>query len=206
MFDAGNRPFARAGEPQASAVPIPHAKAASATVRLLTRGEGNRLRRRLSYDSIMRANVTAATAGLACALLALLALLAGCATLPSVSFVADDAGLAALDATTSIDGSGEGVVDGAPSHPFDAGSVTPPNDAGPIDSGGALDAGPSGTCPAAPPAGATLCCGNVPCEGMAKKCMDSCTNCENDCNAGQTCCLDKNGNFEGCFGTPSECP
>jgi hypothetical protein len=29
--------------------------------------------------------------------------------------------------------------------------------------------------------------------------------CENDC-AGQTCCLDKHGNYQGCAASPSACP
>ncbi len=110
--------------------------------------------------------------------------------MPDVSFVADDAGVDAPDATRR----------------FDAGGSTPAPDAGHLDAGGAPDTGAGSTCPVAPPAGATLCCDTVPCSGLAQKCAPSCTNCENDCNTGRTCCLDKNGNFAGCYGTPSECP
>jgi hypothetical protein len=67
------------------------------------------------------------------------------------------------------------------------------------------DGSDSATCPQGIPDGASICCGPVPCKGAEASCQSECTNCENDC-PGQTCCLDKHGNYQGCAASPSACP
>ena len=73
-----------------------------------------------------------------------------------------------------------------------------------LTSDAAADSGDA-TCPQGVPQGASVCCGSVPCKGPASACQGECTNCENDC-PGQTCCLDKHGNYQGCASSPSACP
>ena len=92
------------------------------------------------------------------------------------------------------------VPDAASPPPPDASS--PP---GPLDAGAppTIDAGPPVlACPAAPPAGADLCCGAVPCVG--KKCAQVCGACA--ACAGRVCCAAANGKAASCAATTSACP
>ena len=92
------------------------------------------------------------------------------------------------------------VPDAASPPPPDASS--PP---GPLDAGAppTIDAGPPVlACPTAPPAGADLCCGAVPCVG--KKCAQVCDACA--ACAGRVCCATANGKSASCAATTSTCP
>jgi hypothetical protein len=131
---------------------------------------------------------------------AVLALVTACESIPPIAFYRDDGGADStappLEGGSSLDGStSDGSADGA---------------GGPILDGSpdqiAPDAGDSSaaTCPATPPAGASLCCDQIPCNGDAKKCASACANCESTCNVGQTCCLAKNGSIAAC--TAAACP
>jgi hypothetical protein len=142
--------------------------------------------------------VSAASAG------ATAADLAGC-SVPDVAFVGNDAASAAdaaqvpRDGTTTGDelpelGDGQTGAD-AVGAPADAGA---PGDAVTTDGAG-------GGCPDALPSGAAVCCDSVPCKGTVHACTSACVNCSNDC-AGLACCLDKNGNFQGCAATAETCP
>jgi hypothetical protein len=113
-----------------------------------------------------------------------------CAAVPDLSF-GNDAASGSAPAT------GDGGGDGGGAIPSDA-AVTDGSATDAAPEGAAPDA--PGTCPASPPPGATLCCGVIPCVGDAKKCAAACGNC-GDCNQGQMCCLDHNGNLAGCFGS-----
>ncbi|HTQ46606.1 MAG TPA: hypothetical protein VMI75_27825 [Polyangiaceae bacterium] len=127
----------------------------------------------------------------------------GCLGVPDVTFGSDAQADRGVDtATESSPG-----LDGAE---HDAAGFDAPADASaPSDAGAPSDAfvvdGAAATCPQGVPAGASVCCGSVPCKGSASACQNECTNCENDC-AGQTCCLDKNGNYKGCAANPGACP
>jgi hypothetical protein len=119
---------------------------------------------------------------------------AGCLDVPHVSFAQD----ASADARATYDAAADastGAGDGA----ADVTAADAPADAAPDD------ASDGGTCPGSLPPGAAWCCGSVPCKGTAAKCQAECTNCQNDC-PGQTCCLDKNGNYHGCAANPGACP
>jgi hypothetical protein len=96
-------------------------------------------------------------------------------TVPHVTFIAD-----AADATEDA-----GPADGSVS-----------------DSGAPTDAG--GNCPDAIPDGASYCCDSVPCHGVKKNCVPSCSDCTTYCK-GMTCCL-KNGRYASCAPDPASCP
>lgn len=127
--------------------------------------------------------------------------LAGCASVPDVTFESDAASDSRVDASGRPDDAAveSDVADGS-SGPGDAGAADA-DAAGDVGTDGAPDA----SCPVGIPAGAAWCCGPVPCRGTASACQSECTNCENDC-PGQTCCLDKHGNYQGCAATPGACP
>jgi hypothetical protein len=99
-------------------------------------------------------------------------------------------------------------VDAAPPPPDAAppppDAAPPPPDAAPPPSD-AASSDPDVACPTSPPAGASICCGTVPCRGAASSCSDECTNCENNCSM-RACCLDHNGNYQGCADSPTACP
>lgn len=120
--------------------------------------------------------------------------LAGCLGVPEVHFDSD------------------GGLDATPDHsddvaPSDVGAEAPtgaegsPGTDATSDDGGSHEA----SCPASLPPGAAACCDTVPCRGSDAACQGECTNCKNDC-PGQTCCLDKHGNFQGCAKDPNACP
>jgi hypothetical protein len=115
--------------------------------------------------------------------------ISACATLPVLTFVGDDGG-------------GGGSVDGgARADVVATVDATPDRSVSSIDAGDSStsDAAAEATCPTGLPPGATFCCGQIPCTGAdSKKCAASCTNCENSCNVGQTCCLDTSGALTGC--------
>jgi len=120
----------------------------------------------------------------------------GCGV-PNVAFVTDAATDVGVDVATESSPGLDAADHAAPM--FDAAT----DSGAPVD---ATDAGsPDATCPDGVPAGASICCGSVPCKGSASSCQGECTNCENDC-PGQTCCLDKHGNYAGCATNPSACP
>jgi len=124
------------------------------------------------------------------------ALVTGCGV-PNVTFGPDAATDVAVDVATQS------------SPGLDATDHAAPTSDAAVDSGAPLEATDAGssdaTCPNGVPDGASICCGPVPCKGSASACQGECTNCENDC-AGQTCCLDKHGNYAGCAASPSSCP
>ncbi|HEX8794580.1 MAG TPA: hypothetical protein VF765_26725, partial [Polyangiaceae bacterium] len=122
--------------------------------------------------------------------------LTGCLDVPQVSFGPDATADAPSDETSAPDDAPAEAQDGAAdAAPADAKADAQPD--------GASDAG---TCPDALSPGAAWCCASVPCKGpTAAACQSECTNCENDC-PGQTCCLDKHGNYQGCAATPAACP
>jgi hypothetical protein len=135
---------------------------------------------------------------------------AGCINVPPVAFVGADAG-ADADASTPTDASGAADVAVRLDATIEAGQGTA--EAAVLDDGalddvaldtGALDGGTQ-VCPNAVPSGAAACCDSVPCRGSPDSCDAACTNCKHDC-AGQTCCLDGNGNYHGCATTPAMCP
>jgi hypothetical protein len=130
---------------------------------------------------------------------AAIASVVACESLPALVFYADDAGVDASvrPSDAGVSGSGDGA-------PRDAKAIL---DTSLDESAPAIDssADASNTCPAVAPPGDSICCDAIPCNGDAKKCAAACTNCENDCNVGHTCCLDKNGNFAGCYGSGA-CP
>jgi hypothetical protein len=147
--------------------------------------------------------------------LACCALSAACINVPRVAFIGADAGAdadastagdarGAADVAAGTDGTTEADQGAADAGRFDAGAL----DGGPLDAG-AFDAGvhdaTAQVCPNAAPPGAAACCDTVPCRGTPDSCDAECTNCKHDC-AGQTCCLDGNGNYHGCAATPAMCP
>jgi hypothetical protein len=171
----------------------------------------------------MRASPAARLAGLVTTMI-LAAASGACSATPDLTFgddVAIDAGPG--DAHVPAFG-GQGAYDAALS-PFDAGlsppasDATPPpsvsdaalppgtTDAGPTlppDAGptAPVDAGPVLSCPHAPPAGADLCCGAIPCVG--KKCAAVCNECA--ACAGSVCCAAANGKSASCASSTSACP
>lgn len=126
--------------------------------------------------------------------------LAACLDVPQVSF--------APDASIDVHADADGFPADAPDTSNAADSPTGAPDG--VDDVAIADAGPDGAsdggaCPGAVPPGASWCCGPVPCRGAAASCQAECTNCENDC-PGQTCCLDKHGNYQGCAANAGACP
>jgi hypothetical protein len=107
----------------------------------------------------------------------------GCGAVPDLSFESPDGGAPSAPPV-------ETISDGGPVDASEHDATAPPKpivDAGEgrVDSGGTgVDAGPSG-CPSHVPAGANLCCGDVPCVGL--KCYQEC----NECAAcsGSFCCV-----------------
>src|ERR1700722_538418 len=67
----------------------------------------------------------------------------------------------------------------------DGGDATAPADA---KTDAAIDAGQAG-CPSSPPAGATMCCGDVACNGCTAADCEKCTACAAD----QICCVHSQG-------------
>lgn len=143
---------------------------------------------------------------------------AGCAAVPDITFVPEDASsdvgagpvgeggirsppIQVLDATTPLDAT---VADASP--PYDA-TTTPPVDSGsqpadagapPYDAGEDIDA----TCGTY----AWPCCGPLQCRGPASACAAECTNCGNNCRGKGACCIDQHNNYQGCAATPAACP
>jgi hypothetical protein len=112
----------------------------------------------------MKLTLTLASKALAATALIVAAPYLGCATVPDIRFVADDAGgTAGADAATTTDGA---TTDGAPTD----GSTT-------ADGPTAIDAAPA--CTTASPAGGAMCCGAVWCIGDC-----STTNCDQCANRG----------------------
>jgi len=77
----------------------------------------------------------------------------------------------------------------------DGGDDSAPGDVGDAGMGDGDPDGAPNTCPGAPPVGATLCCGAVPCvsaNANKKHCSDDCEQCEQSC-AGLVCCVDLQG-------------
>lgn len=114
--------------------------------------------------------------------------LAGCLGVPDVHFESDGGPDATSDRSDDV-------------APSDAGVEVSTGTDATSDDGGS----PEASCPASPPPGAAACCDAVPCRGSDAACQGECTNCKNDC-PGQTCCLDKHGNFQGCAKNPNACP
>lgn len=145
------------------------------------------------------------------AALLLLPWLAGCLDVPQVTFVAADAADDARSDATGVPDDGPAASDasdasmGAQDGTGDVAVADADADATAIADTGPDDASDGGMCPGSIPPGAAWCCGSVPCKGTAAACQAECTNCENNCS-GQSCCLDKNGNYHGCAATPAACP
>lgn len=119
--------------------------------------------------------------------------LAGCLDVPQVSFAVD----ASSDVAVASDASDASLEASDGASDVTSADVTADT--------ASDDASDAGTCPGNIPTGAAWCCGSVPCKGTAAACQAECTNCENDC-PGQTCCLDKHGNYQGCAANPGACP
>jgi hypothetical protein len=97
------------------------------------------------------------------------AAVAGCEAVPTLVFPAADASVAVPDDATAL---GDGASDGGAASDAIA-------DAGDADLAEA-------SCPARPPAGATACCGSLPCGG---DCDARCSECLTKCSAlGSVCC------------------
>jgi len=128
--------------------------------------------------------------------------LTACAPIPVVEFVTEDASIPRVDASGALDAGERHAPDATV---YDAGS--PVEDASVDATREPADAGsspPSGICPTSLPEGTSYCCNVTPCRGTPDACAAECTNCENNCGA-QTCCMDHNGNYEGCASSAATC-
>ncbi len=160
-----------------------------------------------------------------------MALSAGCAPMPSLTFVDDEAGTDATLAIPDVDADGasrdaaeaprdatrdDAVINDAP--PTDATASDAARDDAAIDSGqlrsegGILDAAPAedarACLPSNAPHDAGCCFGVLPCVGLG---CSYCTDCvEKACHVNQFCCahLNGQGDYQGvqCSGDGKNCP
>ena len=143
-------------------------------------------------------------------------ILAACDALPVITFTQGDASDDVADALPPREAGATRSADSGAAAPGDAAAArTPLADAAPgIDAAlppPSADAAPAPDDDAgAPPTDAAMtiadaACG-PPCRGVPSACAEECTNCRNDCRSSGACCLDHNGNYQGCADTVAMCP
>jgi hypothetical protein len=143
-------------------------------------------------------------------------LFAACDALPVITFTQADASDDTTEAPPPVDAGETRSADAGAGAPNDAAAApaTPADAAPPVDAAlpppSADAAPPQNDDAATPPPDAAMTAADAacgpPCRGVPSACAEECTNCRNDCRSSGACCLDHNGNYQGCADTVAMCP